>query len=286
MNSGLQCLSHISALKDYFLSGKYVHEINKENPLGTKGELSTNYAKLIRALWYGEEACFSPTQLKKAIGIYQPMFSGYSQHDSGELVNYLLDGLHEDLNRVKQKPLVETKDYDGRADEVIAKEAWDGFTKRNQSVIVDLMYGQYKSKLDCPNPNCKHQSIQFDPFLVCSLPIKNNNAKNLELTVVVNHVFSKKVTVCYEVQWNWTMKEVAVELCKMLGFEEQTKILFYVASYSSCEAIEYARTAQFVRKEYEYRTIYARELMPEENPADDIRIMLANVSKHNYSYDD
>jgi len=29
------------------------------------------------------------------------MFSGYNQHDSGELITYLLDGLHEDLNRVK-----------------------------------------------------------------------------------------------------------------------------------------------------------------------------------------
>jgi ubiquitin carboxyl-terminal hydrolase 4/11/15 len=49
------------------------------------------------------------------------MFSGYNQHDSGELITYLLDGLHEDLNRVKQKPYTEIKDYDGRPDAVIAK---------------------------------------------------------------------------------------------------------------------------------------------------------------------
>jgi ubiquitin carboxyl-terminal hydrolase 4/11/15 len=41
------------------------------------------------------------------------MFSGYNQHDSGELIAYVLDGLHEDLNRVKTKPYVEGKDYDG-----------------------------------------------------------------------------------------------------------------------------------------------------------------------------
>jgi len=36
------------------------------------------------------------------------MFQGYAQHDSAELLNYLLDGLHEDLNRVKgPKPYVE-----------------------------------------------------------------------------------------------------------------------------------------------------------------------------------
>ena len=49
------------------------------------------------------------------------MFSGYNQHDSGELITYLLDGLHEDLNRVKVKPYVESKDYDGRDDKIVAR---------------------------------------------------------------------------------------------------------------------------------------------------------------------
>lgn len=79
------------------------------------------------------------------------MFSGYNQHDSSELITYLLDGLHEDLNRVINKPYTETKDYDGRPDNVIAKESWETYLKRNQSVVVDLMYGQYKSMVQCPN---------------------------------------------------------------------------------------------------------------------------------------
>lgn len=82
------------------------------------------YAKLVKSLWYGTDSSFSPTQLKRAIGKFQPMFSGYNQHDSGELITYLLDGLHEDLNRVKNKPYVESKDYDGRPDNIIAVEQW------------------------------------------------------------------------------------------------------------------------------------------------------------------
>ena len=105
------------------------------------------------------------------------MFSGYNQHDSGELVTYLLDGLHEDLNKIKKKPYVETKDYDGRADEIIAKEQWEQFLMRNKSKIIETMYGQYRSVLDCPN--CNYRSIQFDPFLMCSLPIVNNSTKKI-----------------------------------------------------------------------------------------------------------
>jgi len=37
---------------------------------------------------------------------YAPRFSGYDQHDSQELLSFLLDGLHEDLNLVKKKPYV------------------------------------------------------------------------------------------------------------------------------------------------------------------------------------
>ncbi len=94
MNSGLQCLSHIMELTRYFLEDKYLKDINKNNPLGTGGALSIAYAKMIKNLWMGTESSFSPTALKRAIGNFQSMFSGYAQHDSGELVSFLLDGLH------------------------------------------------------------------------------------------------------------------------------------------------------------------------------------------------
>lgn len=83
MNSGLQCLSHVMELTKYFLEDKYLKEINKNNPLGTGGELSIAYGKMLKNLWMGSETSFSPTQLKRAIGKFQPMFMGYNQHDSG-----------------------------------------------------------------------------------------------------------------------------------------------------------------------------------------------------------
>lgn len=121
MNSGLQCISHVTELTEYFLKNTYIKDINKTNPLGTQGQLCTAFAKMLKSLWFGTDSSFSPTQLKRAIGKFQPMFSGYNQHDSGELITYLLDGLHEDLNRVKVKPYVESKDYDGRDDKIVAR---------------------------------------------------------------------------------------------------------------------------------------------------------------------
>ena len=53
-----------------------------------------------------------------AVGRFAEQFSGYQQQDSQELMAFLLDGLHEDLNRILKKPYVEVKDANGRPDEV------------------------------------------------------------------------------------------------------------------------------------------------------------------------
>jgi hypothetical protein len=43
----------------------------------------------------------------------------------------MLDLLHEDLNRVVIKPYVEIKDSNGRPDEEVSQEHWEGFLARN-----------------------------------------------------------------------------------------------------------------------------------------------------------
>ena len=85
----------------------------------------------------GNTAFVSPRAFKQMVGTCAPQFSGYQQHDSQELLAFLLDGLHEDLNRVRQKPYIEEADANGRPDAVVAKEVWNNYRKRNDSVIVD-----------------------------------------------------------------------------------------------------------------------------------------------------
>lgn len=169
MNSGLQCLSNTTELTKYFAFNLWRKDVNKDNPLGMKGKLATAYADLILEMWKGGSSSTAPWEVKQMIGKKVQKFSGFGQQDSCELLNYLLDILHEDLNRIQKKPYVEMKDSDGRPDEVVAQEFWDGFRARNDSVIVDLMYGQYKSTVTCQE--CKNVSNNFDPFMTLSLPI-------------------------------------------------------------------------------------------------------------------
>ena len=50
------------------------------------------------------------------------------------------------------------------SEEEIAKEFWDIFLSRNQSIIVDLMYGQLKSTVTCLT--CNKSFLSFDPYLM------------------------------------------------------------------------------------------------------------------------
>lgn len=120
-------------------------------------------------MWYEETQVVSPWSFKKVVSNFQPMFTGFQQHDSAELLSFVLDGLHEDLNRVKKKDYIELPDMIGMSDKVKADTSWKYHLARNQSIIVDLMHGQYKSTLHCPD--CDKISHTFDPFMQLSLPI-------------------------------------------------------------------------------------------------------------------
>lgn len=180
MNSSLQCMSNTIELTKYFLFGLYKHEINYNNPLGTKGRLANAYAKLMKELWISNDSRVAPWDVKKAIGTVAYQFQGFAQQDSFELFNYVADTLHEDLNRIKQKPYTEFKDSDGRPDVEVSADHWKAFTDRNQSVIVDLMYGQLKSRLICCV--CNKVSNTFDPYLALSLPIPKNKCTKISIT--------------------------------------------------------------------------------------------------------
>ena len=67
---------------------------------------------------------------------------------------------------------MEYKDADGRPDIEVAKEFWEGLLRRDRSIIVDLFYGQLKSRVQCTQ--CDHVSMSFDPFSILSLPIPNS----------------------------------------------------------------------------------------------------------------
>ncbi|GMF27623.1 unnamed protein product [Phytophthora fragariaefolia] len=183
MNSALQCLSHVELLTRYFLSNQYKKDLNRDNPLGTGGNLAEEYDALLKELWFGTVPSTSPANLKRAISRFAPQFSGFQQHDAQELLAYIIDGLHEDLNRVKHKPYTEVKESDGSQDDAaVAKEAWERHLLRNDSIFVDHVQGQFKSTVVCPS--CNKVSITFDPFNCIQLELPQQQNRQIEVIFV------------------------------------------------------------------------------------------------------
>uniref|UniRef100_A0A674DNU4 Ubiquitin carboxyl-terminal hydrolase n=1 Tax=Salmo trutta TaxID=8032 RepID=A0A674DNU4_SALTR len=182
MNSALQCLSNVPPLTEYFLKDKYNDELNEDNPLGMKGEIAKAYAEITKQSWSGKYSYVTPRPFKTQVGRFAPQFSGYQQQDSHELLAFLLDGLHEDLNRIRKKPYILLKDAKGRPDKVVAEEAWENHIKRNDSIIVDIFHGLFKSTLVCPV--CAKVSVTFDPFCYLTLPLPMKKERTLEVYLV------------------------------------------------------------------------------------------------------
>ena len=181
MNSALQCLSHTETLTRFFMSGDFLRKINKNNPLGSNGRLASAYAELLHSMQNSSESSVAPWKLKKTVAQFAPQFLGHQQHDSHELLLFLINGLHEDLNQVSKKPYFDS-DIKETTDREMASESWKRHVARNQSVIADLMYGQYKSTLHCPR--CQRYSYAFDPFNCLSLPIPQNVQKKIQVVYV------------------------------------------------------------------------------------------------------
>lgn len=68
-----------------------------------------------------------------------PLFAGYEQQDVQEFLAFLLDAVHEDLNRVPNadRKYVEAKEAkEGEPEEKVAMEAWKGYLE-----VCICMYG-------------------------------------------------------------------------------------------------------------------------------------------------
>jgi len=175
MNSVIQCLSNTKLLVDYLLSDEYTSDLNTTNS-SMKGSLVKAFAALIKNLWKPAARIVDPSSLKGAVQRFAPRFSGYNQEDSQEFLRYLLEGLHEDVNRVSVKPQPINTEIDPELSvQEQGMEAWKRYLRRDDSKLVDIFVGQLKSTLRCSS--CDYESVTFEPFWDLSLPIPSRSGE-------------------------------------------------------------------------------------------------------------
>ncbi|KAL3789205.1 hypothetical protein HJC23_002790 [Cyclotella cryptica] len=221
MSSALQCMSHVTPLTRFFLSDQFLTSINENNINGTGGKVAKAYATLMKDLWMGgsQFSSISPTILKRAIELFAPRFYGVQQQDSAEFLSYLLDALHEDLNRIRNPPYVVLPDVDrGRKLAICGAETWGALCRRNSSYVFENFYGLYKSTCVCPK--CDAVSVTFDTFNHITLEIPRISKLNLVVVLVRDHGEQEPtlpMKYCVSIPQNGTVDDVIATLSSMSG---------------------------------------------------------------------
>jgi ubiquitin C-terminal hydrolase len=82
------------------------------------------------------------------VGSIAPQFAGYEQQDAQELMGFVIDGLHEDLNCA------------GNNDPAIPERAWEQHIQKNDSPILPIFHGQLKSNWQCSK--CGKVTVVFE----------------------------------------------------------------------------------------------------------------------------
>ena len=203
MNATLQCLLHVSPLVAYFieiyLKQKHYEKLLKINESApTKGKISQAFLGIIKAIGqkgnkiidnnsmgtkttvYKKSQAVSPENFQKTVGTFNPQFRNLEANDSKDLILYLLQVMHQELNY-----WTNNQAFNGYPDQYNRVNTFQAFVfsydATNKSIISDLFYGtsENTTKCDVCNKiiyNC--QKFEFLTFGVCKYNQKEFNLYN------------------------------------------------------------------------------------------------------------
>jgi len=177
-NSSIQVLSNISLLTDYFFSTEFETDIsnrinNKNKDNLTKIIISSEYAKLIKALWTTEYTSLEPRSLHECLQKFEQSFSGFMQQDAQECLSFILDALHEGLyyeTSIHASGKIENE-IDKLMIESISK--WSEMVSKKYSIITDIFFGQFYIQTFDNNTD-EIVSTKYEIFNILNIEVSGN----------------------------------------------------------------------------------------------------------------
>ncbi|KAJ7117734.1 hypothetical protein C8R44DRAFT_200951 [Mycena epipterygia] len=196
MNAPIQCLSATLPFAQFFANGRWKSAVNTLNPMGSKGMLSGSFAKLVHSMWSGDLPYIIPIDFRKAVCHLNSQYNGSNQHDSQEFLSFLLDGIHEDLNRLLVQPtFTRTPEQEAELErlgpQIASEQEWRLWKTRNDSVIVDFFQGQFRNRLQCLT--CHTTSTTYNVFSILQLPIPHGKSSKVPLQSCMDAFFNTEI---------------------------------------------------------------------------------------------
>ena len=166
MNATIQCLANVEVLTKYLLNPE-----NTKNILSNKSkyQLTEAYTEVLENIWKNKKITYySPEHFKDVISEMNPLFAGIQANDSKDLVLFLMENIHKELNKpekIENSNLVENQ-YDYQ----ITFNIFSNYFNHNyKSIISDNFYGMYNSMMTCLNCNITTNNVQCFSILIFPL---------------------------------------------------------------------------------------------------------------------
>ena len=160
MNASLQCLSNTKKLTEYFLKS-YKYDPNKV--------MANEYYEVIKNLWNknNNNKPYSPYSFKETLSKENPLFAGIQANDSKDLINFLIERFHQELNIVKQQNNINNNAnmQDQTNENLMLKLFLEEFKENFNSPISSLIYGILETKSQCQGCNIIKFNFQVYSFL-------------------------------------------------------------------------------------------------------------------------
>ena len=173
MNATLQALSNTDKFTTYFLT-RYKFEPNNKNK-----KMSNEMYKVLINLWdeNKKKGDYPPDDFKNSLSEENPLFAGIQANDSKDLINFLLERFHQEMNNPNPK---EKKDNNNNSNvnqmnEIETLNAFvEDYFSANKSIITDCFYGILETKSTCSG--CKLTKYNFQIYSFLEFPLKEVNA--------------------------------------------------------------------------------------------------------------
>ena len=153
MNATLQCFSHTIKLANFFFDRKKEKKIRSKN-------FSREFYEVLKHLWLKDynrnKTYYEPYDFKQIISDMNPLFQGIQANDAKDLINFILQQLHEDLNEPINKQGIYSFNVDQYNEQQMFNNFIEDFKKNQRSIISDIFFFIIETKTECLN--CKQRN--------------------------------------------------------------------------------------------------------------------------------
>jgi len=162
MNATLQCFSNIPKLREYLMEKKTYYKLKKYQ---ATYKLSFALAEVIKNLWENlDKRFYPPENFKNVISEMNPLFKGIAANDPKDLILFLLENIHKELNSHKNNKDNKDNNHNFSLFNNNFIEEYNCFRQsyinKNKSIVSDEFYGFNNTITSCGNCQFTINNIQ------------------------------------------------------------------------------------------------------------------------------